>query len=573
MGLLQRIFRSDSLENPSVSLSDPAAVEKLFGDQKSISGVRVTEKKALGHAPLWRGLNLISDSVAKLALNVYKMNEDDYPEIQKKHPAYKLMRRKPNHLMTAGIFKKTLTYHAMFYGNGYAAIFRDGRNVPVALSILNPSTFPLLRNGELWYVTTLPSGEQRKIPARDILHLKGLAFDGLHGYSVIEIMADTLGLNMAASDYAGQFFGQGASASGVLMMPGHLDKEAHKQAMKDFAKIATGLKNAHKVGVLQDGVKWQPLTIKASEAQLLESRKYGVKEVANILGIPPHKLGDDSRTGYSSIEAENQSYLDDALDTWLCRWEEECWDKLLSEGEKNADQHEWEFDRDALLRMSKLDQTREYAMGRQWGLYSINDGRRRKNLPPVDGGDVYLSPSNMVDATKLDEEPEDTPQDSPDEPDTDPTQQPNPDDPDAQEDTNPLGQNSHDPVAHEAQIDLVVERLQRLTQVEQKQIVKAAEREKNFLGWLDKFLPQQEKRLSDGLEAILSSIFKMRQSATEAQLVASGGASDYMEELRGLLLDICGRSTTSELRKNVESIPYWEESYLRRFAEELIEQA
>ena len=156
----------------------------------------------------------------------------------------------------------------------------------------------------------------------DVLHIRGLSSDGYSGYDVISLMKDALGVGMAAQRFGARFFGQGSNMSGILMVPGHFDEQKIKNTIQAWNTMQTGLTNSHKIALLQDGVKFQQMTISPDQAQFLQTRQYEVRAtVANITGCPPHKLGDDTRTSHSSLEAENQSYLDECLDTWLCEFE------------------------------------------------------------------------------------------------------------------------------------------------------------------------------------------------------------------------------------------------------------
>lgn len=363
---------------------------------------KVTPKRALGHAPVWRGVNLIASKVAGTPLYVYKNVSDDNRVKDKKHSGYKCLARKANAAMTAFTLRETLTFHALFFGNGYALIERSVNGGPDELIPLSPfDTFPIQKDGQVWIITTV-GGERRKIPYADVLHIKGLSFDGLAGLSVIEILAEALKLGLNARDFALRFFSEGMNASGILMIPGHLKGDAIKAAIRDFNEIAVGIKNQHKVGLLQDGVKWQPTSVDAEKSQLLDSRKLDVRDVANILGLPAYLLGDDSRTSHSSLEQESQSFVDNCLDVWYQRWETEARVKLLSPDEQESDTHEIEFFRVALLRTDAKTRQEIYASQRQWGQASANDCLRRENQPSIGKqGDVYLTPSNMMNAERL----------------------------------------------------------------------------------------------------------------------------------------------------------------------------
>lgn len=386
-----------SLENPAMSLDDPDTWDDVLGGVEAESGIRVTPRRVLGYPPIWRGINLIASGCAKLPLVVYKRDGDDARERDRKHAAYRLLRRKPNKWVTAFHFRRTLTYHAIGHGNGYAAIFRDRNGAPEDLLILSPTaTYPVQYDGELWYVTEI-GGETRRIPARHVLHIRGLSFDGLCGYSVYDVMKEALGLGMAARSYAARFFGEGSNAGGILMVPGSFKEEQVKNLLASWAKMAVGLQKSHKVAVLQDGAKFEKTTINAEESQLIPTQEHEVRMAANILNLPPHKLGDNSKSSYNSLEQENRAYLQDSLDPWLVAWESECDDKLLSDDEQENETHYCEHIRDALERTDARGEIAGLVMELNNGLVNLDEARAIRNRGPVPNGEgkKFRQPANI----------------------------------------------------------------------------------------------------------------------------------------------------------------------------------
>ncbi len=206
MGFLSSIINfRDMLENPSVPLSEAGDwFYDALGGHRSSSGIRVNRKTALTYSYVWRAANLISRDVARVPLRLLKVaGETREPDLA--HPSYSLLRRKPNTEMTAFIFKQTLMAHVLLEGNGYAYINRlgDGRPAPWQddglIPLMPDRTWPVRENGQLFYVTQLPGGGYRKLLKENVLHFKGLGFDGLIGYSVIRKAADSWGLGMGAS--------------------------------------------------------------------------------------------------------------------------------------------------------------------------------------------------------------------------------------------------------------------------------------------------------------------------------------------------------------------------------------
>lgn len=385
---------------------DPQIRRMLGINTYSSSGVAVDEYKALGISTVWRGVNILANGVARPRLYAYQRLSDDGRQRAVNHPAWPLVARKANPQMVASEFRRVLTHHALLWGNGTAYIVRDRGGRPLELLPLLPDRTRLVRvrggavetspdgNGELLYVTRI-GDEWRRLLPENVLHIRGLGYSGFWGYPVVELLANSLGAAIAARDFAGEFLGNGLIASGVITYEGALDEEQDERFKESVQDAHSGLGRRHRVMLLEEGMKFQQLTIPPEHAQLLQTREFQVRDVANVIGIQPHKLGDNSRTSYNSLEQANQEYLDDDLDPWLGRWEDECSDKLLSEREKQDETYYLEFNRASLYRMDLQSRTAFYQAGRQWGWLSRNDVRRKENMEPVEGGDTYLEPLNM----------------------------------------------------------------------------------------------------------------------------------------------------------------------------------
>lgn len=401
--------RRSSPERPSVSLANPDAwVTELFGGGRSDSGISITPDKALSISTVWQCVTLLTDDFAKLPTYVFKNNEaTGGRERDTAHAAYTILRRKANKNLTAGQFKKTLLFHTLLYGNGYAWITRNGRMEPEELIILDPTrTQPQMINDSLFYVTYVKD-EKKVLAADEVFHLRGVGFDGIRGYSIIEHACNSFGLTLAAEKYGSKHFSNGTRVSGVLQYPGRLTAEAARGLQKSFQDRHEGLDNAHKTILLEEGAKFIPTTQTPNEAQFIALREFQRKEIGGWFKIPPSKLGDSDSVSYNSLEQSNQAYLESALDPWLFAFEEEAFDKLLTERQKRSESHFVEFNRNALLRTDQESRNRSYAIGRQWGWLSINDIRAKENEERIGPeGDVYLVPANMMAAEHVLNPPE-----------------------------------------------------------------------------------------------------------------------------------------------------------------------
>lgn len=371
---------------------------------KSSAGVMVNAKTALGYPPLWRAINLISSSVAGLPFDCFRRQRDGGKKVDMRHPAQFLMEKKANRWVHAYTFRRAMTAIAILHGNSFAAIDRvNGR--PDALIMLDSQqTMIRLVGDQLWYITHIGT-EQIKIRGEDVFHVRGFGGDTISGWPLLELMKDALGVGMAAQQFGGRFFAQGSNMSGLLMIPGSFNEEKIRNTMQAWSSMQTGLTNAHKVALLQDGTKFQQLTIAPEQAQFLQTREHEIRAtVSNITGVPPHMLGDSTRTSHNSLESEGQSYLDYTLQPWLQTWEAEAEDKLLSDKEKERDSHVMEFNREALVQMTFEAKVNGIYRQIESGVMTRNEGRARLNMPSIgEEGDVFYHPANWIVAG---EEPE-----------------------------------------------------------------------------------------------------------------------------------------------------------------------
>lgn len=527
-----------SFENPSTPLSDPASwLIATMGGGDADSGVTVNRKTVIGCPALWRGVNLICGAVSKIPLNVYR-REGESQAKDRSHAANYLIRRKPSPLYTAGVFKHTLQYQALIKGNGYAYIFRDQAARPTELMILPADeTYPVVDDdGMKWYVTRDDGGGLRKLLSENVLHIHGLSFDGLVGHDVVDVLKDAIGLGMAARKFGSLFFGQGGNAGGYLKTPGNLKPEKLKELKESWAAMNTGLKKSHKVGVLHGGMEFVSMALPQDKAQFLETRQFENREIANILGLPPHKLGDDARTSYNSLEQENEAYLQDSLDPWLTTWEDECNDKLLTERQKREDSHFVEFNRNA-IRRTDLKTTVD-ALGVQLnnGLINLDEGRSKLNLSALpDGqGQKFRKPLNIG---YVDDPP--PANRTPDTPSTD----------------DAAGTPS---AAMDAHRELMRDRVHRMLKVESEQIKRAAGKGGDFCGWLSEFYELHREKLHASLCPVAKAtfaVFDAFHGRDPSDAVSAGVGNHCDRNVRGLL-DVAGNSYENNLSDNVHEFCY-----------------
>lgn len=380
-----------SLEDPRKSLADWPEVDEFMSD----TGERMSRDKALQYSPVWRAVDLASSTVAKVPLIIYQRH-DSGKDPAKDHPAYGLLRYQPN--SEASIFdamKAAMVRVLLEPGNAYFYIDRVNSE-PVGLYLLDSfAVTPVRKDGELWYVYT-PNGQMsNRIPASDILHIRGMSFDGLAGMSVLKYARHSIGMGSAAQKYSNKYFANNAEPRMVLQYPEWMKPEQAKQIIDSWKKMHSGLNNSHKAAILQGGMTANRISLSAQDSQLIESLEWSVRDVANWFGVPAHKLGDSSKVAYNSLEQENQSMLDDTVDPWLVRIELECRRKLLTERQKETDSHVIQYARKALVRanlQARADYYSKALSGHPWE--TVNEVRNDEGMNSKEGFDDIKPPTN-----------------------------------------------------------------------------------------------------------------------------------------------------------------------------------
>ena len=361
----------------------------------SSSGKSVNEKTALQTTAVYACVRILAETIALLPLHTYRTSPNG-KEKAATHPLYYLLHSEPNPEMTSFVFRETLMGHLLLWGNAYAQIIRNGRGTVMALYPLLPNKMLVNRTDQgILYYQYEKDGQTYFLSSQDVLHIPGLGFDGLIGYSPIGMAKNAIGMAIATEEYGAKFFANGANPGGVLEHPGVVKDPA--RVRDSWNAVYQGSGNAHRVAVLEEGMKFQSIGIPPEQAQFLETRKFQLNEIARIFRIPPHMIGDLEKSSFSNIEQQSLEFVMYTLDPWVVRWEQAMQRALLSEGEKR--QYFVKFNVDGLLRGDYQSRMNGYAVGRQNGWLSSNDIRELENLNRIsteEGGDLYLINGNMT---------------------------------------------------------------------------------------------------------------------------------------------------------------------------------
>lgn len=394
---IKSLFGFGQARDKPVDKAADAGYSFLFG--RTTSGKPVNERTAMQTTAVYACVRILAEAVASLPLHVYEYQDDGGKKLVYDHPLYYLLHDEPNPEMTSFVFRETLMSHLLIWGNAYAQIIRDGAGRVLGLYPLLPDKMEVQRDdrGNIYYVYSRNSDENPtfkeygniKLKAEDVLHIPGLGFDGLIGYSPIAMAKNAVGMTLACEEYGASFFANGANPGGVLEHPGVL-KDPSK-VRESWNSVYRGVSNAHKIAVLEEGMKYQQIGIPPEEAQFLETRKFQINEIARLYRIPPHMVGDLDKSSFSNIEQQSLEFVKYTLDPWVIRWEQSLQRSLLLPGEKGK--YFIKLNVDGLLRGDYQSRMNGYAVGRQNGWFSANDIREMENMNPIpdeEGGNLYL---------------------------------------------------------------------------------------------------------------------------------------------------------------------------------------
>ena len=399
MGIFSGLFRSRDKPQDRTAGSGYAF---YFGG--TTSGKAVTERSAMQMTAVYSCVRILAEAVAGLPLHLYRYKEDGGKEKALDHPLYLLLHDEPNPEMSSFVFRETLMTHLLLWGNAYAQIIRNGKGEVIALYPLMPNRMVVDRDihGQLYYQYTRSTEEAPtmkgvtvNLPPSDVLHIPGLGFDGLVGYSPIAMAKNAIGMAIACEEYGAKFFANGAAPGGVLEHPGTIKDP--QRVRESWQSTFGGSGNANKIAVLEEGMKYTPIGISPEQAQFLETRKFQINEIARIFRVPPHMVGDLEKSSFSNIEQQSLEFVKYTLEPWLVRWEQSIQRILLSPEEKKS--YFAKFNVEGLLRGDYASRMTGYATARQNGWMSANDIRELENMdriPAEEGGDLYLINGNML---------------------------------------------------------------------------------------------------------------------------------------------------------------------------------
>lgn len=389
----------------NISVSDEKAwnpsLWNLRGAQ-SLSGETVTEDTALTYSAIWNAVTLYAGTISTLPLHLLRSDAKKTLFVDEKK-LFRVLHDQFNPYMTSQLGRETMIGHMLLWGNAYAEIVRDGFGEVAAIWPISPNRIrPKLENGKILYEISV-DGEQITLPRERILHIPGLGFDGMVGYSVVSMAKKSFGLGMALETFGSLYFGQGTHPGVIISHPGQLSAQAHANLEASLSTSHAGLGQSHRLMLLEENMKIEKVGIPPEDSQFLESRQFHIAEIARWFNLPPHKLKDLSRSSFSNIESEQISFVTDSILPWLIRIEQQYNSQLLTQNERYSQKLFTRHNVDGLLRGNAQTRAEYYRVMFSIGAMSVNDVRAKEGWDEVEGGDERFIPLNMIPLSKVDE--------------------------------------------------------------------------------------------------------------------------------------------------------------------------
>jgi HK97 family phage portal protein len=389
--ILDRIFRAGS--ERIVTTADLARY--LSGGARSAAGVDVTPERAMMYSAVFSCVRVLAESVGQLPMHLYRRQGREKVKAED-HPLHTLLHDAPNEHTTAQEFWEWVVACLALRGNAYSQINRVRGTVrellPFPIGSVRPRWNP--DTMELTYEVALADGKRETLPATEVLHHKLFPLDGLCGASPIRYARESIGLGIGAETFGASLFANGAIPGGVLEHPGALSDKAYERLKASWEDRHAGAGNASKVALLEEGTKYAKIGINPEDAQFLETRKFQRSEIAGVFRVPPHMIGDLEHATFSNIEEQELAFVVHGLMPYLVRAEQRGNLQLLSHAERR--EYFFKFQVNGLLRGDMAARSEFYAKQLANGALSPNEIRELEDMNPREGGDIYLTPANML---------------------------------------------------------------------------------------------------------------------------------------------------------------------------------
>jgi HK97 family phage portal protein len=394
MGLISRLL----VKNYSMADFD-SDVRAWMRGRITNSGVAVNEDSALRYVTVYSCVRVLAETLGSLPLIVYRERPDGGRDKARDHPVYRLLHDEPNDEMTSQTFRETQMGHLALSGNCYAVIQTNRRGevielYPVEWDRMDPKRNPDTRRIE-YHLND--RGSVEILPPEKVLHIPGLGYDGVRGYSPIRMAQEAVGLGLAATEFAARFYGQGMNMGGMLEHPGKLSEEAHKRLKKSLEEEGAGLANSWRPLILEEGMKYARIPMPLTDAQFIETRRFNREEICGLLRVPPHLVADLERSTNNNIEHQSLEFVMYSMLPYVTRWEQAINRRLFTRAEREKGYYA-KFNLAGLLRGDYKSRQEGLAIQRQNGIISADEWRALEEINPIGGvaGEALLVNGNMI---------------------------------------------------------------------------------------------------------------------------------------------------------------------------------
>jgi HK97 family phage portal protein len=401
MGILAR------MKMKALAVTDEKAWDRslwnMIGSQ-SLSGEQVNEYTSLTYSAFWNAIVQLSGPIGTLPLHLLQKKGRSTVHATNK-PIYRVMHDQCNPYATASSVRSALMAHVLTWGNAYAEKILDPMGRVQEIWPITPHRVsPRWGANGIEYVIRVDN-ESITMSKDRILHLHGLGYDGLTGYSIVSMARKSIGLGMAMETFGSLYFGSGTHPGMIVKHPTKLSAQGHDNLQRSLTEKYSGLGQSHRILLLEEGMSAEKVAIPLNDAQFLESRQFQIPEMARWFNIPPHKLKDLSKSSFSNIESEQRSFYIDSILPWLVMLEQQYNTQLLTLQEQTKENLYFNHNVDGILRANQTDRARFYQIMFNIGGMSINDILEKENMDPLKDkmADEHFVPLNMVPLSKVEE--------------------------------------------------------------------------------------------------------------------------------------------------------------------------
>lgn len=379
-----------------------------FGGNASKSGVKVDTSVVMTVSAFYRGISIRTNALAMMPMDV-RMQQGRGSRSAENHWSQDLISGGFDPDIINFNWLKLMEHNRIIAGNAYALRVYDAADKTLALHPIHPSRIRAARTdaGKLFYLLRDKTGHEEPLLAKEVFHIAGsYSEDGISGRPLVDLMRESVGVSLAMQEHGARLFSNGARMSGFLKHPTRFSStEVANRVRQSFEQANSGLSNAHRTALLEEGMDWVSASLSAVETQFLEGRKFEVTEAARWLELPPHMIADLEKSSFNNIEQQGQEFKTHTMQPSVTLWEQMFNMRLLRDSERKK--YFFKFNMNALVRADLIARTQYYQAGRNWGWLCADDIAELEDMNPLpDGkGQIYLQPLNMIKAGEDPPEP------------------------------------------------------------------------------------------------------------------------------------------------------------------------